>query len=146
MPQRRRDTLPKSHRRVAGQQVSTTGQPKRVSRKEREEHQRKLLYIGVSIAASLVLVILAGAALNEYWFKPRHVLAEVDGTKIRRQDYWKYQAVQLADQASQYAQIANSGYVTQDQASQYSTLANRPQPRSIRSGGRLRLSMRPSRR
>jgi hypothetical protein len=123
MPPKRRDTLPKSHRRVAGHPGPVAGQPKRVSRREREERQRRLLFWGVGVAAVAVLLVLSGASLNEYWIKPRHVLASVNGTDIRRRDYWKYRAVDLANQASQYASIANSGYVSQDQASQYSTLA-----------------------
>jgi len=61
--------------------------------------------------------------LNEYWFKPRHVLATVDGVDIQRQDYWKYRAVELADQANQYASIAQSPFVDDSQKQQYITLA-----------------------
>jgi hypothetical protein len=120
---KRRDTLPKTHRRVAGQPISTTGQPRRISRREREEKQRRQLFWGLGIAGALIVVILAGAALNEYWIKPRHVLASVNGTDIRRSDYWKFRAVDLADQANQYAAIANSGFVDENQRQQYTTLA-----------------------
>ena len=102
MPQRRRDTLPKSHRRVPGQAGPTAGQQRRVSRREREALQRRRLYWGLGIAGALVIVVLSVSALNEYWFKPRHVLASVNGVDIQRQDYWKYRAVELADQANQY--------------------------------------------
>lgn len=122
MPQKRRDTLPKTHRRVVGQ-TPVAGQPRRISRREKEERQRRQLFWGVGIAAVAVLLILSAATLNEYWFKPRHVLASVNGHEIRRRDYWKYRAVDLANQASQYASIANSGFVSSDQASQYSQLA-----------------------
>lgn len=123
MPPRRRDTLPKTHRRVAGQPIAATGQPRRISRREREEKQRRQLFWGLGIAGALIVIILAGAALNEYWIKPRHVLASVNGTDIRRRDYWKYRAVDLADQANQYAAIANSPFVDENQRQQYVTLA-----------------------
>ncbi|MCC6790310.1 MAG: peptidylprolyl isomerase [Thermomicrobiales bacterium] len=123
MPPRRRDTLPKTHRRVAGKPPTATSQPRRISRREREEQKRRQLFWGIGIAGALIVVILAGAALNEYWLKPRHVLATVDGTDIRRRDYWKYRAVDLADQANQYAAIANSPFVDQSQAQQYLQLA-----------------------
>jgi parvulin-like peptidyl-prolyl isomerase len=123
MPQRRRDTLPKTHRRVAGQASSASGQPRRISRREREEKQRRQLFWGIGIAGALVLIVLAGAAINEYWLKPRHVLASVNGVDIRRRDYWKYRAVDLADQANQYASIANSPFIDDSQRQQYVTLA-----------------------
>jgi parvulin-like peptidyl-prolyl isomerase len=123
MPPKRRDTLPKTHRRVAGTPVAATAQPRRISRREREEKQRKQLFWGLGIAGALIVVILAASALNEYWIKPRHVLASVEGTEIRRKDYWKYRAVDLADQANQYAAIANSPFVDASQQQQYVTLA-----------------------
>lgn len=123
MPPRRRDTLPKTHRRTAGKPVVAPGQVRRLSRRDREAKRRRQLYWGMGIAGALIVIILAGSALNEYWLKPRHVLATVDGTDIRRRDYWKYRAVDLADQANQYAAIANSGFVDQNQAQQYLTLA-----------------------
>jgi len=123
MPPRKRDTLPKSHRRVAGEAVNSSINPKRISRREKEEKQRRMLYWSIGIAAALVVLILSAAALNEYFVKPRHVLATVDGTDIRRRDYWKFRAVELADQASQYAAIANSQFVDANQAQQYVQLA-----------------------
>ncbi len=123
MPPRKRDTLPKSHRRVAGEAVNSSINPKRVSRREKEEKQRRQLYWGIGIAAAIVVLVLSAAALNEYFIKPRHVLATVNGTDIRRRDYWKFRAVELADQASQYAAIANSQFVDANQAQQYVQLA-----------------------
>src|SRR5215211_1655081 len=123
MPQRRRDTLPKTHRRVPGQSGPTAGQQRRISRREREERQRRRLYWGVGIAAALALVVLVGSALNEYWFKPNHVLASVNGVDIKRRDYWKYRAVDLADQANQYASISQSPFVDESQRQQYLALA-----------------------
>lgn len=123
MPPRRRDTLPKTHRRVPGRPATPTGAPRRISRREREARRRRQLYWGLGFAGALIVVILAVASLNEYWIKPRHVLATVNGTEIRRRDYWKYRAVDLADQANQYASIANSPFIDESQRQQYVTLA-----------------------
>jgi len=116
MSQRRRDTLPKK-RNAAGGSASQ----RRISRREREERQRRQLYIGLAIAGVLSIVILAGFALNDYWFKPRAVLASVNGTEIRRRDYWKVRSVELVNQVNQYNQF--SQLVDPSQQQQYLTLA-----------------------
>ena len=123
MPQRRHDTLPKSHRRIPGQTTPSVNQQRRMSRREREAQRRRQLYWGLGIAGALVVLVLGIAALNEYWIKPRHVLATVNGVDIQRRDYWKYYAVDLADQANQYASIAQSPFVDETQRQQYITLA-----------------------
>src|SRR5262245_16959203 len=63
-----------------GRQPTAPGRRRRVSRREREERQKRQLFLGMGIAGALIAVILIGFAANEYWFKPRHVLATVDGT------------------------------------------------------------------
>ncbi len=85
MSQRRRDTLPKNKSNVGG----GTASQRRISRREREDKQRRQLYIGLAVAALLSVAILGGFALNEYFIKPRAVLASVNGVDIRRSDYWK---------------------------------------------------------
>ena len=94
---------------------------RRISRREREEKQRKQLYLGLIVAAVLSIVIVSGFALNEYWFKPRAVLATVNGTQIRRRDYWKVRSVDLVNQVNQYQQFAQ--LVDASQQQQYITLA-----------------------
>ena len=91
MSNRRRDTLPKNRN------SSTTGpaSQRRVSRREKEQRQRKQLYTGLIIAAVLSIAIVTGFALNEYWIKPRAVLASVNGVEIRRRDYWKVRSIDL---------------------------------------------------
>lgn len=148
MPKRRRDQrLPKSTR-VGGSQSTGSGgtrnpqpatptswrdrvrlrnQPdapgrrRRVSRREKEERQKRQLLIGMSIAGALIALILIGFAANEYWFKPRHVMATVDGTKIRRKDYWKVRSYDLLSQAGQFQQLAS--FSSGDQQTQYQSLA-----------------------
>ena len=117
MSHRRRDTLPKKRSAVGGGPASQ----RRISRREREQRQRRQLLIGLAIAGVLSIVIVAGFALNEYWFKPRAVLASVDGTEIRRRDYWKVRSVDLVNQVNQYNQF--SQLVDPSQQQQYLTLA-----------------------
>lgn len=94
---------------------------RRVSRREREARRKRQLYIGMAVAGTLCALILAGFALNEYVFKPRHVVASVDGTEIRRRDYWKVRSYDLINQASQYQQFA--AFSQGQQQAQYQTLA-----------------------
>ncbi len=94
---------------------------RRVSRREREARQRRFLYWGMGIATGLIVLALGVGLVNEYFIKPRHVLATVDGTDIRRRDYWKVRSVDLINQISlyqQYAQISD-----QSQQQQYLSLA-----------------------
>src|SRR6188472_3424653 len=102
MSNRRRDTLPKNRN-------SSTAGPasqRRVSRREKEQRQRKQLYTGLIIAAVLSIAIVTGFALNEYWIKPRAVLASVNGVEIRRRDYWKVRSMDLVNQYNQYVQFS----------------------------------------
>jgi parvulin-like peptidyl-prolyl isomerase len=117
MSHRRRDTLPKNRKGGAG----ATASQRRISRRERENRQRRQLYIGLAIAAVLSVVIIAGFALNEYFIKPRAVLASVNGVEIRRRDYWKVRSVDLINQVNQYNQFAQ--LVDASQQQQYLTLA-----------------------
>ena len=117
MSQRRRDTLPKNRKTAAKLSASQ----RRISRREREERKRKQLYIGLAAAAVLSVAIVAGFALNEYIFKPRAVLASVNGVEIRRRDYWKVRSVDLINQVNQYQQFAQMVDASQQQ--QYLQLA-----------------------
>jgi len=119
MSHRRRDTLPRATRKPTA--VKGPVQPRRISRREREAKQRRRLYIGVGLASALVVGILVFSTLNEYVFKPRAVVASVDGTDIRRRDYWKIRSVDLINQINQYQQFAQ--LVDASQQQQYITLA-----------------------
>jgi parvulin-like peptidyl-prolyl isomerase len=116
MSHRRRDTLPKKGSAAAG-----SASQRRISRREREERQRRQLYIGLAVAAILSVTIVGGFAINEYFIKPRAVLASVNGVEIRRRDYWKVRSVDLINQVNQYNQFAQLVDPTQQQ--QYLTLA-----------------------
>ncbi|MFM9105733.1 MAG: peptidylprolyl isomerase [Chloroflexota bacterium] len=93
----------------------------RISRHERDQRRERLLRIGMAVAFGLVVLVLAGGAINEYLLKPRATLATVNGVSIPRSDYWKARASDLNQQAMQYQQFAQ--FVGPDQSGQYEQLA-----------------------
>ena len=108
--------------------ASRTGRNSRrrhVSRREREEAQRRLLIIGISIAAILLVAVLAAGGFYQYIYLPRETLASVNGHNISRGDYWKVRKLDLLNQVSQYSQIAQ--FSTGSQATQYQNLAQQAQ-------------------
>ena len=124
MPERRRDTLPKNRR--TGSAVGSSGpasRARRISRKEKEAKQRRQLYWGLGVAGTLVVVIFLIFSANEYWFRPRHVLATVNGTDIRRSDYWKVRSFDLINQVNTYSSYAQSPQLSSSQQQQYASFA-----------------------
>lgn len=103
--------------KVTGRSTST----RRISRREREESQRRLLIIGISITAIVLVVVLSGGAFYQYIYYPGQTLASVNGSKISRRDYWKVRKLDLVNQVAQYSQMAQ--YATGSQATQYQSLA-----------------------
>ncbi len=79
---------------------------RRVSRKERDDRRTRYLYISLTVLGVLAITLLSASALNEYFLKPRKVLATVEGDDITRRDYWKYQSHSLLNQAIEYQQFA----------------------------------------
>ena len=120
MPERRRDTLPKNRRTDSS---AGSNRARRISRKEREAKQRKRLYWGLGAAGTLIVVILLVFSSNQYWFRPRHVLASVNGTEIRRTDYWKVRSFDLINQVNTYSGYARSTALTSSQQQQYASFA-----------------------
>lgn len=108
-------------RRLTGRPAETPGRRRRISRREREARRQRQLRWGIGLAAALAVVVLLVFSANDYIVKPRKVLASVNGTEIRRRDYWKYRSMTLINQASQYQQFAN--FVQGDQQTQYLQLA-----------------------
>ena len=124
MPERRRDTLPKNRRAAnVGGPSSAAARARRVSRREKEAEQRRRLYWGLGLAGALIIAILLVFSSNEYWFRPRHVLATVNGTNITRRDYWKVRSFDLINQVNTYSSYAQSTALTSDQQSQYASFA-----------------------
>ncbi len=81
--------------------------PKRISRHERDLQRQKRLKMGVGIAVVSALAILLSFGVYNYFVKPRQVLATVQGSNIRREDYWKYRSFVLYNQAAQYQQYSS---------------------------------------
>lgn len=110
-------------RRLAGGHPTapSSGRRRRVSRREREAKRQRQIRWAVGIAGALAIAVLVVSATNEYFIKPRTVLASVNGTDIRRRDYWKVRSMNLIQEASQYQQFA--GFVQGDQQTQYLQLA-----------------------
>lgn len=112
----------KNVRAVGGGTFEKKEQPKkRVSRREKDDQHTKILYAVLAAAGILIAAVLAGQALNQYYFIPNKVLASVNGTDITRKDYWKYRSNTLVNQISQYQQYAT--YFTGDQQQQYLAMA-----------------------
>jgi len=83
-----------------------SGNVRRTSRRDREQQNTRMLVATLAIVAVLTLISLAGGLIYENIIKPNAVLAEVGDVEITRRDYWKYQAVQLYQQASEYESFA----------------------------------------
>lgn len=100
--------------------------PRRVSRREKEAKRQRQIRFGIGIAAVAVIAVLLGFGVYDYIVKPRAVLATVDGTHIRREDYWRYRSMDLYNQVVQYQQY--STYVSDSsQQQQYLALAQQAQ-------------------
>ncbi len=98
---------------------------RRISRAEKDAQRTRWLKIGLAVAGSAIILLLAGGALNEYFLKPRKVLASVQSDDITREDYWKYRSHTLIQQALQYQQFA---YLYQgEQQQQYLALSQQAQ-------------------
>ena len=85
-----------------GRRPDPSAPVRRVSRREREDQQRRILYVAMATVAVLVVTLLAGGALWEFVIQPRQVLASVNGVDITRGDYWKLRRFSLGTQISQY--------------------------------------------
>jgi parvulin-like peptidyl-prolyl isomerase len=108
--------------------ASSTGKPadknqpkKRVSRRQRDEQNTKILYGALAAAAVIIALVLVGQAVNQYYLTPRKVLATVNGHEIKREDYWKYRSNVLVNQISQYQQYAS--FFQGEQQQQYLSMA-----------------------
>src|SRR5690606_2239987 len=93
-------------RDLLGIEDPMSGNVRRTSRRDREQQNTRMLVATLAIVAVLTLISLAGGLIYENIIKPNAVLAEVGDVEITRRDYWKYQAVQLYQQASEYESFA----------------------------------------
>jgi hypothetical protein len=82
---------------------------------------QRMLFLGLAVAAGLIVLIIGAGVFYEYQIKPNQVLAEVNGEEITREDYWRYQNVTLYNQARLYEDYALQ--VTGQQQTQFLTYA-----------------------
>ena len=107
------------------QPAAGTGRPKRgstgsaqrsyMTQQQKEAMYQRWLYIGLGVAAALIVISLGIGALWQYRIMPNQVLATVNGEEISRRDYWKYQSVSLYNQARMYENLALQ-YTGQEQS------------------------------
>lgn len=102
--------------------LNDKNQPKkRISRRQQEDKNTRILYGVLGAAAVIIALVLVGQAVNQYYLTPRKVLATVNGTEISREDYWKYRSNVLVNQISQYQQYAS--FFQGEQQQQYLAMA-----------------------
>lgn len=109
-------------RNLLGLEDPTRGSMRRVSRREREQQNTRMLVATLGVVAVLALMSLAGGLIYENVVKPNTVLAKVGDDEITREDYWKYQTVQLYQQANQYEMFASQ--VEGSQRTQFLTFSS----------------------
>ncbi|MCA9832577.1 MAG: peptidylprolyl isomerase [Thermomicrobiales bacterium] len=83
-----------------------SGQKKYMTQQQKEAQYQRWLYIGLGIAAGLIILSLGIGALWQYRIMPNQVIATVNGQEITRRDYWKYQNISLYNQARVYEELA----------------------------------------
>ncbi len=109
--------------RTGGQNLPRVpNRSKRISRAQREAKRQRQLRIALGVAGAIVVLVLVVGLTWENFVKPNQVVAEVNGVRIRRDDYWRYRSVELINQISSYQQFANSAQ-DQQQQQQYLGLA-----------------------
>jgi parvulin-like peptidyl-prolyl isomerase len=108
-------------RNLLGLEDPTRGSLRRVSRREREQQNTRMLIASLGIVGLLVVMSLAGGLIYENIVKPNTVLAKAGGQEITRKEYWQYQTVQMYQQASQYEAFASQ--VEGSQRTQFLTYA-----------------------
>ncbi len=109
-------------REMLGIEDPMPGNVRRTSRRDREQQNTRMLTAGLVIVAVLTLTSLIGGLAYENIVKPNAVLASVGGENISRREYWKYETVQLYQQASQYEAFAQQ--VEGSQRTQFLTFAS----------------------
>jgi parvulin-like peptidyl-prolyl isomerase len=109
-------------RRSLGIGDPTSGSGKRLSRRDRERQNLRMLTATLAIVAVLTVLTLGGGLMYENVVKPNAVLASVGDEDITRREYWKYHTVQLHRQASDYERFAQQ--VEGEQRTQFLSFAS----------------------
>ncbi|MDQ4045122.1 MAG: peptidylprolyl isomerase [Chloroflexota bacterium] len=95
-------------RRSLGIGEPTTSAGHRLSRREREQQNTRMLGATLAIVAVLTVISLTAGLIFESVVKPNAVLATVGDEEITRREYWQYYTVQLYQQANQYEEFAQA--------------------------------------
>lgn len=98
-----------------GRGSAGTSSKKYLNQQQKEAMYQRWLYIGLGVAAGLIVLSLGIGALWQYQIMPNQTLAVVNGEKITRKDYWKYQDITLYNQARLYENMALQ-YTGQEQS------------------------------
>lgn len=90
----------------------------RLSRREREQRNRRILLTAMAALTVLIGALLVGGAIYEFVWRPRESLAQVGPVTITRGDYWKVRKYTLGTQIQTYQNFAAQNpqyqsYVTQ---------------------------------
>ncbi|HEV2128896.1 MAG TPA: peptidylprolyl isomerase [Thermomicrobiales bacterium] len=93
-------------RRSLGIGEPTTSAGRRLSRRDREQQNTRMLAATLAIVAVLTVISLAAGLAFENVVKPKAVLATVGDEEITRREYWQYHTVQLYQQANEYEEFA----------------------------------------
>ncbi len=88
---------------------------KYMTQQQKEAMYQRWLYIGLGVAAAVIVLALGAGALWQYRIMPNQVVASVNGQEITRRDYWKYQNISLYNQARLYEELALQ-YTGQEQS------------------------------
>lgn len=108
-------------RRLLGIDTAGSDRLRRTSRRDRDQQNTRMLIAGLAVVAVLAIVTVVGGLVFENIVKPNTVLATVGDEEITRQEYWKYQAVQLYRQADEYQEFASQ--VEGEQRTQFLSFA-----------------------
>jgi len=92
-----------------------SGRNRRISRRAREERQRRYLTIGIAVVSAIVVLIAVISSLSFYVITPNETLATVNGHNISRSDYWKARRNVLLDRLQQYSFQSQLGGGSSDQ-------------------------------
>lgn len=109
-------------RRSLGIGDPTSGSGKRLSRRDRERQNLRMLAATLTIVIVLTVLTLGGGLMYENVVKPNAVLASVGDEDITRREYWKYHTVQLYRQANDYERFAQQ--VEGEQRTQFLSFAS----------------------
>jgi parvulin-like peptidyl-prolyl isomerase len=88
---------------MTNKQRSKVVSKKQLSRREREERQRRILYVGVGVVLAAIVVVMGFGLYQEYVVKPSSPIATVAGQPISTRDYQfmvHYRRFELANQVA----------------------------------------------